>query len=215
MNDDEFLRNLRRHNESSRSLFSNKNKGEREKMTCRAFLRCINREFTEKEILKGPREPVDIAFCGAAFQIAEIIELGRQRSQELKEQKQRYREAKAKDLIEPWRTPCPISMACVTKLISSQFEKKSIKLGGREGCRGTDALAYVNLRDRYLVVEDGIADAHEIVNQFRAQGWRSASFVMIPYGMCLFADDSAPEFLTKIEGRILINNTRTDGWFDA
>ena len=53
-------------------------------MVCRAFLRCMGVGFSEDEIAVGAREPTDITFRGAEFQITEVLDEGRRRSLEHK-----------------------------------------------------------------------------------------------------------------------------------
>ena len=55
----EYLEALRRHSAETRRLFSNTQKAEREKMVCRAFLRCIGVGFSEDEMAVGAREPTE------------------------------------------------------------------------------------------------------------------------------------------------------------
>src|SRR5208337_3323185 len=107
--DEEFLKSLIRFTEASQTLFSNAQKVEREKMVCRAFLRCISVRFTEEEISKGPNEPVDIAFRLASFQISEILDQDRRRGLELQASVQKFEQASCvDDLLEPWKNSLPI-----------------------------------------------------------------------------------------------------------
>ncbi|MBY5667457.1 DUF1780 family protein [Rhizobium leguminosarum] len=57
----------RSRSEATLDLFSNRNKTAREKMVVRAFLRCLDVEFSEDQLVVGPEEPVDISFKSARF----------------------------------------------------------------------------------------------------------------------------------------------------
>lgn len=212
MSDKEILGSLIQFTETSQNLFSNAQKVEREKMVCRMLLRCIGIHFAEEEISKGSNEPVDIEFRTASFQITEILDRGRRRSDELQEAVHRFRQAScANDVLEPWKSSSPISFEDMVAVVVPRLGRKSTKLGGPRGCVGIDVLVYVNLRGRHLV-SNGISDANENLARVREQGWRSASIVMLPYGIVWFATDSCPEFLTKVQGNILCDNDRADGW---
>lgn len=69
----EYLACLERNAEDTRRLFSNEGRIERERMVVRAFLRCIGESFVDGEIRVGQREPVDIVFREATFQIKMML----------------------------------------------------------------------------------------------------------------------------------------------
>ena len=60
-------------------------KSKRERMVCRAFLRCLGVQFQEDEILAPYTEPIDVAFRSAKFQIRELMEPERKRGDEVRE----------------------------------------------------------------------------------------------------------------------------------
>jgi hypothetical protein len=89
------------HTKETLALFSNKNKGQRERMIACAFLRCVGIEFETSEIVIGKDEPVDISFRSAQLQIMEILG-GRKRGLELRERLKRYQAAKCiEDVVSP------------------------------------------------------------------------------------------------------------------
>src|ERR1700730_13169412 len=61
-----YLDVLVRVTHEARQLFTNPQKRERERMVCRAFLRCIGVDFSELDLCVGPKEPIDIAFGDTA-----------------------------------------------------------------------------------------------------------------------------------------------------
>jgi len=54
----EYLKRPYEHAIESRRIFSNKMKEERERMVCRAFLRCLGVQFHEDEIVAPYTEPL-------------------------------------------------------------------------------------------------------------------------------------------------------------
>jgi Putative endonuclease, protein of unknown function (DUF1780) len=199
----------------SARLFSNAQKVEREKMVCRAFLRCAGIQFSEDELLKGLNEPVDMSFRDGLFQITELLDTGRRRGTELRVRQQKCQSAtSADDLLEPWEGSTPIALAEIGALVADRLATKSHALGGPRGCKGIDALVYVNLRGRHLFAEALVRNDANLA-AIRAQGWRSASLVMIPYAIVLLADHNSPAFLCDINGKVLMDERRTDGWFEA
>lgn len=196
--DREYLNTLARHIAETRRLFSNAKKSEREKSVCRAFLRCIGVGFSEDELSVGPSEPTDIAFCSAAFQITEVLDEGRKRSHEHKEQEINYQTARsARDIMEPWRDGKPMEFPEMVNVTAKRLEEKFAKLG-QQGCRGIDALVYINLFkpvSRYLYPAEFVET--DDANKMRAHGWRSVSVLMVPYATVLFANDTAPRFLQE------------------
>jgi very-short-patch-repair endonuclease len=81
----EYLRKLQEHVAETRRLFSNTMKPERERMVCRAFLRCVGIKFCDQEIIASDTEPVDVVFRSAKFQIRELLGSDRKRGDELKD----------------------------------------------------------------------------------------------------------------------------------
>jgi hypothetical protein len=81
----EYLRKLQEHVAETRRLFSNTMKPERERMVCRAFLRCLGIKFCDEEIIASDTEPIDVLFRSAKFQIRVLMESGRKRGDEVKE----------------------------------------------------------------------------------------------------------------------------------
>jgi Putative endonuclease, protein of unknown function (DUF1780) len=216
VDNEEYLQSLIRFTEGNRSLFSAgaEQQIERDKMVCRALLRCIGIQFIEEEVSKGLQEPVDISFRSASFQVTEILDRGRRRGDELRATSRKFRQTnRADDVAEPWENSLPIAFEDMAALVVSRLGEKATELGGPRGCRGIDSLVYVNLQGHHLV-PSGVSGANEKLATVRAQGWRSASIVMIPYGIVWLADVDSPEFLSRARGKILHDVDRADGWFD-
>jgi Putative endonuclease, protein of unknown function (DUF1780) len=78
----QYLDKLLQYVNETRQLLSSKMKQERERMVCRAFLRCIGLPFREDQIIVSTDEPPDIIFDSARFEIRELLDDGRRRGDE-------------------------------------------------------------------------------------------------------------------------------------
>ena len=67
----------------SLAFFSNKKKLDREKWVVRRLLCALHIDFEEEEITEA-NEPADVSFCYAKFQVKEIPDKGRRRTDEFK-----------------------------------------------------------------------------------------------------------------------------------
>lgn len=194
--DTEYLENLRKHAIEMRTFLGNKEKHERERSVCRAFLRTIGVAFEEPE-LKAPAltgEPSDVDFRAARFQIRELFEPNRKRSDEWKEKEKKYSESNSlNELLEPYFPPTPIELQILVPEIIQALTKKAQKYGA--GCSAIDALVYVSLKDQYLAAHSDMLN----LDKLRSQGWRSVGLLFPPYGVILFAEPMAPDFLRALE----------------
>ena len=140
----EYLKRLYEHAIESRRIFSNKMKEERERMVCRAFLRCLGVQFHEDEIVAPYTEPIDICFRSAKFQIRELMEPNRKRGDELKEFQHAVQNATSiEDVMTSYSPPRPVSFQALVDEVADALREKAAKYG--KGCRDLDALVYVNL----------------------------------------------------------------------
>ena len=205
----EYLDSLRNHAIETRRIFSNKMKPERERMVCRAFLRCLGAQFRDEEIVASSTEPIDVAFRSAKFQIRELMEPGRKRGDELKEHQQKVEEATSiEDLATPYSPLRPISFQELVAELTKALSEKAVKYG--TGCRDLDALVYVNLEGRHLDANSALAD----VSKLRGQGWRSVSVVFPPYSVVLSAESTAPVFIRMASGPAVSKCGDLDTLFD-
>jgi Putative endonuclease, protein of unknown function (DUF1780) len=205
----EYLKKLRDHVTETRSFFGPKMKPERERTVCRAFLRCSGVKFEESEIIASKTEPVDVEFRSAKFQIRELIESGRKRGDELKKLQQKYASATAiEDLATPYAPSQPLSFDALVPELTIALQEKAAKYGS--GCHDLDALVYVNLEGQHLDAKSLIPD----MSQLKNQGWRSVSVIFAPWGVVLFAQTTAPEFLQNLSGQVLADWEEWDNIFD-
>lgn len=192
-NETEILENLREYASTARSFFSNKEKPVRELCVCRAFLHSIGIMFDDCELIAPTTEPADVDFRTARFQVREMLDDNRKRGDEWKKKEEKYAQAKTiGEIAEPYSAPTPISLKTLMPKIVLAMSKKAQKYGSK--CNRIDALLYINLQNQYLSPDSDWPQ----VDQLKAQGWRSVSFVFPPYGVILFALPSAPSFLNKI-----------------
>jgi len=195
MNEAEYLGKLRDHVIETRRIFSEAMKPERERMVCRAFLRCLGVAFSDCEIQAPAQEPVDVIFRSASFQIRELMEPNCKRGDELKEFQQKIAKSSSiEDLMTSYQPPSPMSLSQLAVEVKNALTEKCQKYG--RGCNDLDALVYVNLSDTYLNASSNFPDLSDL----RAQGWRSVSVLFAPYSLVLCATGSAPSFLRASEG---------------
>ncbi len=190
----EYLAKLRKHASNTRAFLKNEAKPERERSVCRAFLRTIDVGFDEAELVAPTVEPADVAFRTARFQIREVLDPDRKRGDDWKHKEKKFTEAKSLEaLIEPYSPPTPVTLATLVPKIVEALSEKSQKYGTE--CKDIDALVYVNLRNQYLEAHSDIPPLDEL----KWQGWRSVALLFSPYGVILFAEPTAPDFLTAKE----------------
>jgi Putative endonuclease, protein of unknown function (DUF1780) len=211
-NDEKYLKDLRAHTSETRTLLSNAQKPERERMTVRAFLRCIGIEFADPEVRASVEEPVDVFFRSARFQVREVLG-GRKRGDEWKDRERRYRDAqRMSDLLETYRPSEPMSLGEASHEVAEALTEKAARYGV-PGCAMLDALVYLDLTGRHLWPLEPAQNAN-IASELERHGWRSVSFVFLPYGVVLTAKSSAPVFFKDKVGLVLKEWTNPDGWFD-
>ena len=69
---------------------------------------------------------------------------------------------------------------------------------------------YINLKNRFLDPNTEIPTFESLISQ----GWRSVSFVFIPYSHVVFVKDKAPAFLKLNEGRTKKEWDNPDTFFE-
>lgn len=197
--DEEHLEALRTHAADTLLYLSDRQKPERERAVCRAFLRCIGVSFGEHEIIAPGPEPTDVSFHEARFQVCELLEKGRRRGDEWKAKQELWNRARSiEDVLLPWKPPAAMSLPDLMSTVTVALEGKAYKYGTAQ-CRGLDALVYVNLTaTRFLHP----LNAPSEVSRLRGQGWRSVLLLFPPYGIVACASASAPGFLRSIAGQV-------------
>jgi hypothetical protein len=218
--DKKYLRALLHDVKETCHLLSSEMKPERERMVCRAFLRCAGIPFTEEGLMASKVEPPDVLFDSARFEVRELMDVGRQRHSEWKKEYQRIEKAKSTDdVLRPPPSPKRIRLKELVPLVTDALKDKSEKYGKRGiSCGDIDALVYVNLLETFLVpalpgIDTEEVDTENLVNQ----GWRSVSILVLfspnenpdfqgwpcHHAGILTATSTAPQFIRERVGKIL------------
>jgi hypothetical protein len=212
---DQYLTEMALHTATTRELLSNRQKPEREKMVCRAFLRCLGEAFSDDELAVEQDEPVDVLFRNnTRFQIMEILDDGRRRGDEYAALADKINTATSEsDLTQPHRPSSPLSLEDTTKLLFEKLAEKSQKYESPPYQPDTkyqlDILVYINRSDHHLYDPT----PHVMVTELKQQGWRSVSFIWSHYSVVLYANRDAPNFLRRQVGKILSNWNDLDTLF--
>ncbi|WP_162999327.1 DUF1780 domain-containing protein [Burkholderia sp. Nafp2/4-1b] len=178
------------------AYFAPQSKMARERWVVDAFVRNLGLVPTEGEIINIQNDPPDIEFRDARFEIKEILDPGRRRHDEYKQELARVRAiSKAQDLLREF-TPKDSSVGEIYDLCLK--EAASLDKYTNDFKKQTDLLLYVNLRDVMYVTEQPYPDTSALT----ATGWRSVSFLMGRRSCCLYAGPGAPDFIKQATGRI-------------
>jgi hypothetical protein len=93
MNDAEFIQERIEALEESVEFFSAKNKTEREIWVAESFIQNLNIGYEESEFYSPEKDPPDVVFRDLAFEVKEILDPGRRRHDEYKEELENARKA--------------------------------------------------------------------------------------------------------------------------
>jgi hypothetical protein len=171
----------------SLAFFGNKEKLNREKWVVRRLLHALAIGFEEEE-MTGAEEPVDVSFRDARFQVKEILEEGRRRTDEFKTKLEKAKSAKDYDELLEYNTPIDISFSEVVRHCYGYARTllSQSKYGPRE-CKNIDLICYFNWLDHYIV------PPIEIPNE--EVGFRSLSVVSNGYCAVAYVGTNAPRLL--------------------
>jgi hypothetical protein len=191
--EEEHSERERRHAVETWNFLGNTAKLERKRAICRAFLRTIGVSVRKSELKAPPIEQTDVAFRAARFRIRVLLDEGRRRGDDWKEKEKKLTETNSiDDLLQPCSPPTPMSLVALVPDIGVALSKKALKYGAE--CNNSDALVYVNLRDRHSITDSSWPTLHDL----KDQGWRSVSLLFPPYAVILFAKPECPEFLKAL-----------------
>lgn len=202
---DEFLQSTIRSLKESLEFFGagEERKRERERWIVEHFLRGLGLKFEPCEIEQPDRDPPDVRFRGAAFEVKEILEPGRRRGDEYRERLERAKTAISHDALTESFAPRSLPIGDVYHLLMDQTRelaaRKYVAVADR---RGLDLLFYVNLgmRAAWDVAEGSRPETTQLV----AEGWRSVAFLHGSRTVCvIYASSAAPEFLRTAQGQLI------------
>lgn len=177
----------------SLSFFSNAEKLNREKWVVRQLLKALHVDFREEEMTQAA-EPVDVAFRNAGFQVKEILDEGRRRTDEYKNKLEKAKSVQHfGELLEHY-TPLDISFSEAAQQCYAYAESllTRAKYGPHE-CKNIDLICYFNWQD-YGVVSPIDVPVKEV-------GFRSLSVVSNRYCAVICASSNAPSFLKDNIGK--------------
>jgi putative endonuclease (uncharacterized protein DUF1780) len=233
--DEKYLKDLLDHYKETVRLLSDVMKPERERMVCRAFLRCAGIPFTEERIKTVPRldEPPDVLFDSARFEILMDLDEGRRIHGEWKEKVQRVKKAiRDKEGIDTVlldiSSPKFIRLAELIPLITVALKDK-FKRYGTGVCGTLDALVYINrLETIFVPTSPGVFEEQLDTESLNIQGWRSVSVLMSAsrteyldfqnwpsrHAVVLTDTSTAPNFIRERVRKILNECPDQEGLFE-
>jgi hypothetical protein len=169
--------------------FGSRNKAERERWVAREFVRNLNVRARESSFVSPLDDPPDVQYRGCRFEVKEVLDAGRRRHQEYRDELARaHTAADSADLLKQY-TPKEISPAGVGELVLGQVHALSMKYEPKLK-RSLDLLVYVNLLEHTL---DG--DEMPEWESFAGHGWRSISALIGWCSLVFCAERETPRFL--------------------
>jgi hypothetical protein len=176
----------------SLAFFSNTEKLSREKWVVRRLLQALRVNFKEEEMTEAA-EPVDVAFRDIGFQVKEILDEGRRRTDEFKKKLETTTSAQDySELLEHY-TPIDISFSKVVQRCYRYAE--SLLLQSKYGpleCKNIDLLCYFNWLNHHVVPPIEVPS--------KDVGFRSLSVASNRYCAVAYASRNAPALLRDSVG---------------
>jgi hypothetical protein len=185
--------------EESVRFYSSKNKGERERWVVKALLENMNIAHTMEDVILPEQDPPDVIAFGAEFEVKEILDPGRKRHKEYRQELERAKIMTDQvDLLTgTGLTSMDSSVGEIYHLCLAEIGKIQNKYP--KNVRGVlDLLFYVNLKQIFRVFEELFPD----VLVLASCGWRSVSFVKGPVACCFYATEDAPVWLQERVGHV-------------
>jgi hypothetical protein len=197
MNDEEFIQQRIKDLEESVRSFSSDRKQEGERWVANAFIENLRIYFKPEEVLSPENDPPDVVFRDACFEVKEIMDEGRERHKEYKEELKRVKTiTDSKDLLKLFR-PKTITIQEVYERCLGRVQLLERKYDPKTKAN-LDLLLYVNLVGVTGLTENPFPDVEEL----STSGWRSISFVKGQRSCCFYANTSAPQFIKDAVGHI-------------
>lgn len=186
----QYLKSARKRLKATTRFFSSKNKFERECWIVKKFLNLTNLN----EFIKPDRDPPDVIYQNARFEVIEILDEGRRRNDEHRERAKKIEEARKNNSLLPLVEPYELSLVTKNEIIEQVLTKITDKERkyAPSVLASLDLLVYVNFRNKKLDRTSEISiEFHD-----RFTKWRSVSVLMnIEGGFVLYSGPSSPHFL--------------------
>ncbi len=176
---------------------SNTEKLNLEKWVVRQLLGALGISFKEEE-MTGAAEPVDVAFRDARFQVKEILDEGRHRTDEFKNKLKRIEQGQDNSGLLEEYTPLDISFTEIVQLCHSYAKSLESKYGPRER-KSIDLLCYFNWHHHFSMVPPTEVFTKEV-------GFRSLSVVSNRYCAVVYASPNAPALLRDNVGKVFFTS---------
>lgn len=196
--DDEFREDRIKGLEASVAFFSPSNKAERELWVAEAFLSNLGLVTSREGLIASKNEPPDVLFLDAKFEIKEIMDEGRLRHAEYKQELEDARSHRSIDSAFRHFRPKDLHVSQIYERCLAEIDALARKYDGATR-HGLDLLFYVNLQHVFDVISNPFPDTSGIAER----GWRSISFVKGHRSCCFFARADAPAFLQDCSGRLI------------
>ncbi len=188
-----YIKSLRKRLKATNRFFSSKNKFERECWIVKKFLNLKQ----VNELTKPDRDPPDVLYNGARFEVLEILDEGRKRNDEHRERAKKIDEAQKNNSLSPLLEPVQISQVSKDDVINDVVRKITDKESKYAPAvtASLDLLVYVNYRTKKLDVSSQITiDIEDSFNK-----WRSVSVLTNSHGgFVVYAGPLAPELLKTL-----------------
>jgi hypothetical protein len=203
LTDQEYLEVIRRAREESVRFFSSNNKAERETWVAREFLVNLGISAGDDELVSVTDDPPDIIYRECRFEIKEILDPGRRRSDEFKQGlAQAYAATSPSQLtehVEPrdiaYREVEQLALEATTKLKDKYAPQTKSSL---------DLLFYVNLADVFGYVSQPLSKTLEI----EACGFRSVLLLAGPLSAVVACSQDTPSLLAAFRGQVVRRDSR-------
>lgn len=191
---DEYIQSL----EASIRFYSPEAKQERELWVVKSFLRNLDPAYPEDAVRSSVDDPPDVLFQDARFEVKEIMDAGRRRHTEYREELEKARAATSIfDMIAPFTSKTITIQAIFEKCLSD-----SMRLTTKypASLRSTlDLLFYVNPKGVSGLTEAPFPNVEEMTSQ----GWRSVSFLKGYSSCCLTTGPTAPASVRAALGKVV------------
>lgn len=197
MDDREFIDDRIAALKESVKYFGNKNKPERERCVCAEFLSNLRIPFADADIQSPATDPPDVVFADARFEIKEILDPGRKRHDEYKQQLAHAERATDPHELLTLFTPKDITPTEICQRVLETLQELGDRyLAGERS--GIDLLFHVNLK-HHTLTEGLLPD----LTRLREFGWRSINVLMGWSSFVLYAAEDAPSFLIESSQKVV------------
>lgn len=203
MGDDGHLEERRQGLRDSLQWFSNSKKRDREIWVCHQFLEHLGIAFDSAELVSVEDQAPDVLFREARFEVKELLDTGRRRTDEYKEDLRRAEQASSSEELWECFTPEDLTPKMIVSDIEGRISDWAALYEPR--FRSTlDLLVYHN-RARMFFRESSVTPQ---VTSLEKHGFRSVSMTTGSRAWVLWAGPSSPGLIASLAGLIRPKNRR-------